>query len=130
MRHGRNHRLEAGAAKNRGVTRASLCRQRLVFPLDYVCPLKRGRTVLNSIVEAQEAITTRHRRGSKANTAYAVYMPHGGQVTVQLQPGRYRATWFSALTGEKIELPPADGPVWTSPVAPDKNDWALLLQAM
>jgi NTE family protein len=41
-----------------------------------------------------------------------------------------RATWFSALTGEKIELPPADGPVWTSPAALDKNDWALLLQAM
>jgi hypothetical protein len=57
-------------------------------------------------------------------------LPHGGQVTVQLQPGRHRATWFSALTGEKIELPSADGPVWTSPAAPDKTDWALLLQAM
>jgi hypothetical protein len=61
---------------------------------------------------------------------YAVYLPHGGQVTVQLQPGRYRATWFSAMTGEKIELPPADGPGWTSPVAPDPYDWALLLQSM
>ena len=64
---------------------------------------------------------------------YAVYLPHGGQVTVQLQPGRYRAYWFSALTGEKIELPSADGrlrePTWTSPAAPDNNDWALLLQA-
>jgi len=57
-------------------------------------------------------------------------LPHGGQVSVQLQPGRHRATWFSALTGEKIELPSADGPVWTSPAAPDKTDWALLLQAM
>jgi hypothetical protein len=61
---------------------------------------------------------------------YAIYLPHGGQVTVQLQSGSYRATWFSALTGERIELPPADRPVWTSPAAPDKNDWALLLQAM
>ncbi len=61
---------------------------------------------------------------------YAVYLPHGGQVTVQLQPGRYRAFWFSAMTGERIDLPPADGPAWTSPDAPDKNDWALLLQAM
>jgi Protein of unknown function (DUF4038)/Domain of unknown function (DUF5060) len=60
---------------------------------------------------------------------YAVYLPHGGQVTVQLQPGRYRATWFSAMTGEKIELPPVDGPAWTSPAAPDPYDWALLLQA-
>jgi hypothetical protein len=61
---------------------------------------------------------------------YAVYLPHGGQVTVQLQPGHYRTTWFSAMTGEKIELPAADGPLWTSPDAPDHNDWALLLQAM
>jgi hypothetical protein len=61
---------------------------------------------------------------------YAVYLPHGGQVTVQLQPGRYRATWFSAMTGEKIDLSPADGPGWTSPVAPDPYDWALLLQSM
>ena len=61
---------------------------------------------------------------------YAIYLPHGGQVTVQLQRGRYRAAWFSALTGEKIELSPADGPVWTSPAAPNNNDWALLLQAM
>jgi hypothetical protein len=68
VRHVRDHRLEAAAAKNRGVTLASLYRQRLVFPLDYVCPLKRGRTDLNWIVEAQEAITTRPRRGSRANT--------------------------------------------------------------
>jgi hypothetical protein len=61
---------------------------------------------------------------------YAVYLPHGGKVTIQLQSGRYRATWFSAVTGEKIELPPADGPAWTSPEAPNQYDWALLLQAM
>jgi hypothetical protein len=61
---------------------------------------------------------------------YAVYLPRGGKVTVQLQPGRYRAYWFSATTGEKIELPQADGPSWTSPDVPDQNDWALLLQKM
>ncbi|MFZ0746824.1 MAG: DUF4038 domain-containing protein [Terracidiphilus sp.] len=61
---------------------------------------------------------------------YAIYIPHGGTVTVQLQPGHYRATWFSGATGEKIELPPVDGPVWTSPQPPDLNDWALLLRAM
>ena len=60
---------------------------------------------------------------------YAVYLPHAGQVTVQLAPGRYRAYWFSATTGEKIDLPDASGPSWTSPEAPDRNDWALLLQS-
>jgi hypothetical protein len=59
---------------------------------------------------------------------YAVYLPHGGAVTIQLQPGRYRAYWFAAMTGEKIDLPQAEGPSWTSANAPDKNDWALLLQ--
>ncbi len=61
---------------------------------------------------------------------YAVYLPNGGNVTVQLQPGRYRVYWFSALTGEIIDLPPADGPEWTSPASPDQHDWALLLQRM
>jgi hypothetical protein len=61
---------------------------------------------------------------------YAVYLPKGGLVTVQLQPGRYRAYWFSALTGERIDLPDAEGPAWTSPPAPDQNDWAILLQSM
>jgi len=60
---------------------------------------------------------------------YAVYLPHGGSATIHLEPGHYRAHWFSALTGELIELPPVDGPDWKSPEAPDQNDWALLLQA-
>jgi hypothetical protein len=61
---------------------------------------------------------------------YAVYLPHGGNVTVQLRPGHYKATWFSAMTGEKIDLPPIEGTSWTSPTAPDQNDWALLIQAI
>jgi hypothetical protein len=61
---------------------------------------------------------------------YAVYLPHGGSVTVQLQPGRYHAEWFSAMTGQTIDLPEAAGPEWKSPEAPDHNDWALLLRAM
>jgi hypothetical protein len=47
---------------------------------------------------------------------------------VQLAPGRYKVYWFRAVTGEKIDLPDVDGPSWTSPQSPDKNDWALLLQ--
>jgi Protein of unknown function (DUF4038) len=59
---------------------------------------------------------------------YAVYLPIGGKVTIKLEPGRYAATWFAALSGEKITLPPASGLSWTSPEAPDQNDWALLLK--
>jgi hypothetical protein len=60
---------------------------------------------------------------------YTVYLPHGGSVTIHLRSGHYRAHWFSALTGESIELPTVVGPDWKSPEAPDHNDWALLLQA-
>jgi hypothetical protein len=58
---------------------------------------------------------------------YAVYLPHAGKVTIQLQSGHYRAFWFSAVTGEKIYLPPIEGSAWTSPDTPDSNDWALLI---
>jgi hypothetical protein len=62
---------------------------------------------------------------------YAVYLPRGGEVTIQLRPGNYEASWFRAFTGEKSPLPqvtlPAGGP-WTSPKAPDRLDWALLLE--
>ncbi len=59
---------------------------------------------------------------------YAVYLPNAGKVTIRLEPGRYTAVWFSALTGEKIPLPAASGPDWTSPEAPSRQDWALLLK--
>ncbi|MBZ5679325.1 MAG: DUF5060 domain-containing protein [Acidobacteriia bacterium] len=59
---------------------------------------------------------------------YVVYLPHGGNVNVRLQAGRYDAAWFNPLTGERTAIPPALGPVWASPKAPDNNDWALLLR--
>jgi hypothetical protein len=59
---------------------------------------------------------------------YAVYLPHGGKVTVQLLPGSYGAYWFGATTGERVPLPDLAGPRWTSPDAPDKSDWALLVR--
>lgn len=65
---------------------------------------------------------------AKPGEIYAVYLPNAGKVTLKLQPGRYRAFWFAAQSGEKIDLPTVEGPDWTSPEAPDKNDWALLLQ--
>jgi hypothetical protein len=53
---------------------------------------------------------------------YAVYLP------LRLEPGTYAARWFGATTGESVELPAAQGPVWTLPRPPGGNDWALLLK--
>ena len=61
---------------------------------------------------------------------YAIYLPNAGKVTVRLGPGRYGGAWFDPQTGERYPLADAvSGPVWTSPEAPGRNDWALLLQA-
>jgi hypothetical protein len=59
---------------------------------------------------------------------YAVYLPRAGKVTVRLAPGRYEARWFNPMTGETIAIGPAEGSEWTSPAAPGRSDWALLLQ--
>ena len=60
---------------------------------------------------------------------YAIYLPHGGRVTVQLQPARYAATWWNAATGGRMPFPLlVTAPSWTSPAAPGSGDWALLLQ--
>jgi hypothetical protein len=59
---------------------------------------------------------------------YAVYLPRGGKVTVQLAPGTYRTCWFNPRNGKTLALPPAQGPAWTSPVSPDEGDWAILLR--
>jgi hypothetical protein len=59
---------------------------------------------------------------------YAVYLPNAGKATVRLEPGQYKAEWFDPMTGEVIPIGAAEGPVWTSPAAPGRNDWALLLR--
>jgi hypothetical protein len=59
---------------------------------------------------------------------YAVYLPNAGKTTVRLEPGRYRAEWFHPMTGEVIPIGAAEGAEWTSPVAPGRGDWALLLR--
>jgi len=66
---------------------------------------------------------------------YAVYLPHGGKLTVKLEPGAYRGEWFNANSGQRIPLAEdAAGPSWTSPGPPDDSswanthDWALLLE--
>jgi hypothetical protein len=80
---------------------------------------------------------------AKPGEIYAVYLPQRpmcgnqeafehkkecGEVTVKLEPGAYDASWFSAFTGERIPLPPVQGPSWTLPKTPGWLDWALLLQ--
>ena len=67
---------------------------------------------------------------AKPGEIYVVYLPRAGAVTMQLQPGQYSGTWWNAATGEKTALPSVNVSVssWTSPVAPESNDWALLLK--
>ena len=60
---------------------------------------------------------------------YAVYLPRGGKVTVQLGRGKYRARWFNPRGGETRALPAAEGPAWSPGESPDSGDWALLLRA-
>jgi hypothetical protein len=67
---------------------------------------------------------------AKPGDTYAVYLPRAGRVTVRLEPGSYRATWWEATTGRQVALPSVvvTGPSWSSPAAPGSGDWALLLQ--
>jgi hypothetical protein len=58
---------------------------------------------------------------------YAVYLPKGERVTVQLAPGIYGAKWFNPRTGLSTDLPDALGPTWTSSQPADDADWAILL---
>ncbi len=60
---------------------------------------------------------------------YAVYLPMGRPVRVQLQGGDYRAQWFNPRTAKTIPLAAVKHPAgaWQSPEPPDHGDWALLL---
>jgi hypothetical protein len=59
---------------------------------------------------------------------YAVYLPHGGTVTVQLGAGSFRGAWFDPSTGERTEVGHVRGPVWTGSSLSTDKDWAILLQ--
>ncbi len=66
---------------------------------------------------------------------YAIYLPHGGELKIQLASGKYRGEWFNATSGQRIELPEVvEGPSWASPGPPEESgwhgaqDWALLLR--
>jgi hypothetical protein len=61
---------------------------------------------------------------------YAVYLPMGKKVRVQVQAGSYQVRWFNPRTGKPTALPKVVAPPggWTSPEPPDYGDWALLLR--
>lgn len=59
---------------------------------------------------------------------YVVYLSHGGAVTVKLDVGRYAAQWFNPRSGQYTDIAAVEGSSWTSPVAADEKDWALLLR--
>lgn len=67
---------------------------------------------------------------AKPGKIYAVYLPRGGNVTVQIQPGEYIGVWWNPATGEETALPLVNVTTssWTSPQVTGSNDWALLLQ--
>jgi collagenase-like protein with putative collagen-binding domain/uncharacterized protein DUF4038 len=58
---------------------------------------------------------------------YAVYLPHGGDVTVKVKSGSYEARWFNPRNGEYSQAASADASNWTSPAASNNEDWVLLL---
>jgi hypothetical protein len=58
---------------------------------------------------------------------YVVYLPHGGNVTLNLDPGRYQAKRFNPRSSEYSPAPSAEGATWRSPTLPDAEDWVFLL---
>jgi Protein of unknown function (DUF4038)/Domain of unknown function (DUF5060) len=61
---------------------------------------------------------------AQPGSVYAIYLPHGGRVRVQLEPGSYQAQWFNATSGQYVPITPdATGPAWTSPDPPDYAGW-------
>ncbi len=76
-----------------------------------------------------ELVNTGNYCLAKPGEIYAVYLPHGGQVTIQMEPGQYVATCWNPTTGEKATLPLVDISTssWNAAVATEGCDRALLL---
>jgi hypothetical protein len=64
---------------------------------------------------------------AEPGSVYVAYLPHGGDLTVKLEPGRYLARWFNPRDGEYSTAGAAEGVTWRSPAASDNQDWVLLL---
>lgn len=62
---------------------------------------------------------------------YVVYLPQGGRITLMLAEGNYRARWFNPRSGDFLsDSMTTAGGVWTSPPAPDAEDWVLLVESV
>jgi hypothetical protein len=59
---------------------------------------------------------------------YVIYLSHGGDVTVRLDPGQYEVKWFNPRSGEYSGAQVVSGPAWTSASADDEEDWAILIK--
>ncbi len=58
---------------------------------------------------------------------YVAYLPHGGDINLKLDSGRYQAKLFNARNGEYSAISIAEGPLWRSPAVPKGEDWVYLL---
>jgi len=72
---------------------------------------------------------------AEPGSVYAIYLPHGGKLTVELSPGTYRGVWFNASSGQWIPVAETmSGSTWSSAGPPEDTgwpgvqDWALLLK--
>jgi hypothetical protein len=63
---------------------------------------------------------------AETGKVYVIYLPHGGEVNVKLDPGRYVVKWFNPRNGDYSMAATAEGTAWKSPAAPDDDDWVLL----
>ena len=61
---------------------------------------------------------------AQPGNVYAIYLPHGGRVSIRLEPGAYQAQWFNATSGQRVPIiPNATGLAWASPDPPNCSGW-------
>jgi hypothetical protein len=67
----------------------------------------------------------------KHGEVYAIYLPTGGSINVNLPGGgtTYNVFWFDPRTGAKNEVEKVNGGDQRSFSAPDAQDWVLLLRS-
>ena len=67
---------------------------------------------------------------AEAGRLYIIYLPKGGNVTVRAKPVKYEVKWFNPRTGVFSGYSVVNGPTWTSPSAPDRSDWVILMKSI
>ena len=71
--------------------------------------------LLPSSLEGPQDVREAGRDGEPGRQCL-IYLPEGGETTVTLDAGRYRAFWFDPRRGRSMETGHASGPAWSSPV--------------